>query len=203
MGSRPWMPLYVADYLTATPDLNMEQHGCYLLLLVRAWQRPDNALPNDMNWMRAALPHMHGHSFNRLVPPILNRFFELGADNKWRNKRLDDERQKADKLSAKQAQNVGKRWAKTKENKGLADTNVIPSQLQSHIEEKIGNFEKVKPGKQWPVHGTVSKRRGTIWLQKGSSDFDAYAEDYRRKNRIDPPVDDLGGHWFRIVGECA
>ena len=203
MGSRPWMPLYVADYLTATPDLTTEQHGAYLLLLVRAWQRPDNALPNDLGWMRSALPHMHGHTFTRLVPPILERFFELGADNKWRNKRLDYERQKADKLSAKQSQNVRKRWAKTKENNDLADTKAIPSQLQSHIDKKIGNFEKAGAQPRWPVHGTISRRRGTIWLRQGSADFDAYAQDYRAKNRIDPPVDDLGGYWFNILGETG
>ena len=203
MSKKPWFPLYVGDYLTATHDLTVEQHGCYLLLLMRAWQRHDNALPNDMAWMRSALPRMHGHAFNRLVPPLLARFFTLGADDKWRNKRLDDERQRADKLSAKQKQNIGKRWSKTKENNELADTVVIPSQLQLHKEEKIGNFGKLKQEKQWPTHGVVSKRRGTIWLKSGTTDFDAYAEDYRRKNRIDPTVDDLGGHWFNILGETG
>jgi uncharacterized protein YdaU (DUF1376 family) len=203
MKKRPWMPFWVADYLTATHDLTAEQHGCYILLLVRAWQRHDNALPNDMAWVRSALPRMHGHTFTRLVPPLLERFFTLGADNKWRNDRLDDERQKSDKLSAKQQQNIGKRWSKTIENNDLGSKVVIPSHSQSHKEERIGNFEKVKTEKQWPVHGTVSKRRGTIWLQSGTSDFDAYAQDYRAKNRIDPPVDNLGGHWFNILGETA
>jgi uncharacterized protein YdaU (DUF1376 family) len=203
MSNRPWFPLYVGDYLTNTHDLTTEEHGCYLLLLMRAWQRADNALPNDMAWIRSALPHMHGHVLNRLVPPILQRFFTLGADDKWRNKRLDDERQKSDKRSANQRQNVGKRWSQSRKNNELADTNVIPSHSQSHKEERIGNFEKVKTEKQWPVHGTVSKRRGTIWLQSGTSDFDAYAQDYRAKNRIEPPTDNLGGYWFNILGETA
>lgn len=201
MSPRPWLPLYVADYRTATPDLTCEQHGCYLLLLMTAWQRPDNALPNDMGWMRSTLPHMHGHAFNRLVPPLLNRFFTLGADNLWRNKRLDDERQKTDKRSAKAKQSADKRWAETSKNNGLADAKAMLSHSQSHKEERKGEFEKVRTQKQWPVHGTVSKRRGTIWLKSGTSDFDAYAQDYRAKNRTDPTVDDLGGHWFNILGE--
>jgi uncharacterized protein YdaU (DUF1376 family) len=203
MSSRPWFPLFVPDYLGDTRDLTAEQHGCYLLLLMTAWQRPDNALPNDMSWMRSVLPPVHGHTFNRLVPPILQRFFTLGADDKWRNKRLDTERQKTDKRSANAKQNADKRWSGTRENKDLPDAKAMLLHLQQHKEERIGEFGKAKTQKQWPVHGTVSKRRGTIWLKSGTSDFDAYAHDYRAKNRIDPTVDDLGGHWFNILGEAS
>lgn len=70
-------------------------------------------------------------------------------------------------------------------------------------EEKVLNFEKAGKKKTWPYHGCVSKRRGTIWLQSGSSDFAAYADDYRAKNKIDPPLDDSGGYWFSIRGEGA
>jgi hypothetical protein len=146
---------------------------------------------------------MHGHTFKHVVPPILNRFFTLGADDQWRQKRLDIERDLASKRSSNGSQNASKRWSKTKENNDLDEKSAMLLQLQRKKEEKIGNFEKIKSEKQWPVHGTVSKRRGTIWLQSGTSDFDAYAQDYRAKNRIDPPVDNLGGHWFNILGETA
>jgi uncharacterized protein YdaU (DUF1376 family) len=201
--SHKWLPLWVDSYRADTLDLTAEQHGVYLLLLMTAWKRQDNALPNDMAWMRGTLPQMHGHTFKHVVPPILNRFFTLGADDKWRQKRLDIERDLASKRSSNGSQNASKRWSKTKENNDLDEKSAMLLQLQRKKEEKIGNFEKIKSEKQWPVHGTVSKRRGTIWLQSGTSDFDAYAQDYRAKNRIDPPVDNLGGHWFNILGETA
>jgi uncharacterized protein YdaU (DUF1376 family) len=201
--SHKWLPLWVDSYRADTLDLTAEQHGVYLLLLMTAWKRHDNALPNDMGWIRGVLPQMHGHTFKRLVPPVLTRFFHLGADDKWRQKRLDIERDKASKRSANGAQNADKRWSKTKENNGLEEKSAMLLQLHKKEREGIGNFEKVKTEKQWPVHGTVSKRRGTIWLQFGTSDFDAYAHDYRAKNRIDPPVDSLGGRWFNILGETA
>lgn len=69
--------------------------------------------------------------------------------------------------------------------------------------DKVLGFEKIGKEKTWPYHGCVSKRRGTIWLQSGSSDFAAYATDYREKNKIDPSVDASGGHWFNIRGEGA
>jgi uncharacterized protein YdaU (DUF1376 family) len=203
--SHKWLPLWVDSYRGDTLDLTAEQHGVYLLLLMTAWKRHDNALPNDMGWMRGVLPPMHGHTFKRLVPPVLKRFFHLGADDKWRQKRLDIERDKAGKRSANGAQNADKRWSQTKENNDLDEKSAMLLQLQRKKEERIGNFEKVKtePERQWPVHGTVSQRRGTIWLKSGTTDFAAYAEDYRRKNRIEPPVDDLGGRWFPILGETA
>lgn len=123
------MPFFVADYLADTLDLAMDQHGVYVTLIMIAWQRPDGALPNDMAWLKRVLKGrvsgFHGHQFNRLVPPLLKRFFHLQADGCWHQKRLDLERQKSDKISAKAKQNIHKRWAAYREIKGLADTGVI------------------------------------------------------------------------------
>jgi uncharacterized protein YdaU (DUF1376 family) len=141
--SRPWMPLYVADYLADTLDLRADETGVYLLMLMIAWRRPDGALPNDMKWLQRALSScardMHGNRFNRLVPPLLERFFVLGEDDKFRNKRLTKEREKAEKFSEKQRENVNKRYADKSKNNDLADTNVVParaSQSQSQSQRK-------------------------------------------------------------------
>lgn len=108
---RPWMPLYVADYLLDTRDLTTEQHGIYIILLTTAWCRPDGRIPNDLKWIRSHLPAMHGHSFNRLVPPVLIRFFDLDPDGYYSNKRLTKELQNVAKFSEKQKQNADKRWS--------------------------------------------------------------------------------------------
>lgn len=130
--SRPWMPLYVVDYILDTKHLTTEQHGAYLLLLMVAWRRRDGALPNDALWLRSNLPPMHGRTYNALVPPILEEFFVL-EENQWVSKRLRKELEKAAKFSRKQSENVSKRYAANNKNNDLEDTSVVPARaLQSH-----------------------------------------------------------------------
>ena len=135
------MPLYISDYLADTIDLSAEQTGCYLLILMISWRRPDGAIPNDMAWLKRSLStcvtDMHGNRFNRIVPPLLQRFFTLDNDGKFRQKRLTKEREKAEKFSEKQSENAEKRWTKNNKNKDLPDANAMPApalQSQSHTQ---------------------------------------------------------------------
>lgn len=138
MSSRPWMPLYINDFRLDTLDLTTDQMGCYLILLMLTWQRDDAALPNDMVWLKRALKgciaEFHGHTFNRIVPPLLQRYFKLGSDQKWRNKRLTLEREKAAKLSANGQQSAFKRWRPYNNFNGLDHAKAMLTQSQRKIE---------------------------------------------------------------------
>ncbi len=90
MSKHPWMPLYVADFEADTVDLETDEVGVYFKLLCLAWQR-GGSFPSDEEWLRKVLKRLfagfHGHTYNRIVPKILARYFVLEY-GQYTNKRL-------------------------------------------------------------------------------------------------------------------
>jgi uncharacterized protein YdaU (DUF1376 family) len=154
-----------------------------------------------MKWLQRALAScvndMHGNRFNRLVPPLLERFFVLGEDGKFRNKRLTKEREKSEKFSEKQKENVGKRWSKTKETNELADTNVIPARAlhsQLHSQSKKDSADAVS---------RYAFENGKIKLNQ--RDFDRWKAAFSHLDlaaelvAMTPWAETLGPNWFHAV----
>jgi uncharacterized protein YdaU (DUF1376 family) len=126
------MPFYMQDFCADTFDLQADEIGCYVILLALSWRRDDAGLPNDMEWLKRSLKAhaagFHGLTFNRVIPKLLRRYFELGPDNIWRNPRLVKEWEKARERSEKQARTAHKRWVDHRRIKLLANAMAIPSQ---------------------------------------------------------------------------
>ena len=95
-AKRPWMPLYVADYLRDTRHLTRAQHGSYLLLIVEYWQR--GGLPADEHQL-ARLAGMNEREW-RDERQIFASLFEPG----WKHKRIVAEMTKAEELAEKRRQ---------------------------------------------------------------------------------------------------
>ena len=83
MSRRPWMALYVGDYLADTAHLSIAQSGAYLHLIMHYWMH--GRLPsNDEQLARIArmLPEQWA-----IELPVIQAFFHDG----WRHKRIDQE----------------------------------------------------------------------------------------------------------------
>jgi uncharacterized protein YdaU (DUF1376 family) len=92
---RPWMPLYVGDYLGDTGHLTTAQHGAYLLLMMHYWRKGE--LPDDDRQLSkiTKLPLRTWCEYR----PTLQDFFHSG----WRHKRIDAELERMMRVSEKRA----------------------------------------------------------------------------------------------------
>ena len=92
---RPWMPLYVGDYLGDTGHLTTAQHGAYLLLMMHYWRKGE--LPDDDRQLSkiTKLPLRTWGDYR----PVLQQFFHSG----WKHKRIDAELERLMRLSEKRA----------------------------------------------------------------------------------------------------
>jgi uncharacterized protein YdaU (DUF1376 family) len=93
--NRPWMPLYVGDYLGDTGHLTTAQHGAYLLLMMHYWRKGE--LPDDDRQLCkiAKLPLKTWCQYRA----TLQDFFYEG----WKHKRIDAELAKMMRVSEKRA----------------------------------------------------------------------------------------------------
>ena len=129
--SRPWMPLYVADYLRDTRRLTTAEHGAYLLLIMEYWTA--EGLPDDDSQL-ARIVGMSAPEW-RKAKPAVQAFFQDG----WRHRRIDDEIAKAEAKHERRSE-AGKRGgiasANAKQNSSNASSNAQASSSQPQSEKK-------------------------------------------------------------------
>lgn len=132
MNNRPWLPLFVADYLKDTRGLTTTQHGAYLLLIIEYWIK--GALPNDDKQL-ARIACMSALEWKK-AKPVLQAFFRDG----WKHKRLDQEIAKFSDKQTKR-QNAGKRGGIARAN-GQAKAKQTLSKTQASSSDFIKKEKK-------------------------------------------------------------
>ena len=85
-----WMPLYIADYLSATSRLTTEQHGAYLLLIMDYWK---NGAPPNNDQVLAQITKLSPDAWSN-ARTMLQPFFEV-VDGLWIQHRIESEMVKA------------------------------------------------------------------------------------------------------------
>lgn len=119
MTMRPWMPLYVADYLADTAHLNATESGAYLHLIMHYWLNA--GLPQEDRHL-ARIARLTDRQWDGARATIA-AFFHDG----WHHKRIDAELARAADISSKRRASVQQRHNKTTT---LDPTNV--DQLNTH-----------------------------------------------------------------------
>lgn len=115
MTTRPWMPLYVADYRADTAHLSAAQHGAYLLLIMHYWQT--GSLPADDEPL-ARIACMKPAEWRKARPTIAAFFTP-----EWRHKRIDEELARATEISSKRRASAQQRHCKSDANAEQLDTH--------------------------------------------------------------------------------
>ena len=90
--NRPWMPLYVGDYIADTAHLSTVEHGAYLLLMMHYWSK--SSLPND-DKLLARIAKLTAAQWQK-IRPVIQPFFQDG----WKHKRIEFELTEAARISA-------------------------------------------------------------------------------------------------------
>ena len=98
MSAELWMPLHVGKYLLDTHELNLAQHGAYLLLLMHYWQK-GSPLPDD-DCKLCRIVGVSLREWKKALAPALRPFF-TERDGKLHQKRADIELARAADISGK------------------------------------------------------------------------------------------------------
>ena len=88
---RYWMPFHVGDYLADTSHLSTVEHGAYILLILHYWV--NESIPETPR-KRSKIARLNLKQW-LAIEPTVQEFFHDG----WHHKRIDQEIEKANKLS--------------------------------------------------------------------------------------------------------
>lgn len=133
MSKTPFMPLWVADFLAKTPDLDAKETGAYLLILMALWTH-GGRLPNDPRKLQRIA--RCGREWPKVWGAI-ERFFDV-ADGEISQGRLTEELQKVNaKLEVNAHNGARGGLAKALKNKeaALANATISLKQPEPYIPE--------------------------------------------------------------------
>jgi uncharacterized protein YdaU (DUF1376 family) len=168
---RPWMPLYVGDYLGDTGHLTTAQHGAYLLLMMHYWRKGE--LPDDDRQL-AKITKLTPKTWCRFRP-VLQQFFHSG----WKHKRIDTELMRMLLISEKRA-TAGQKGGLGSTLSRMNLENVaqgrslpqaiakqMPSKAQANVDHSHSHSQKIlspaRPeARERPQPSKASASRGTI-----------------------------------------
>lgn len=164
MSERPFMQLYVSDYLGDTQHLSCEQHGAYLLLLMSMWNA-GGSLPNDDQKI-ARIVRLSVKKWRALAPDILC-FFDVNGRTVSHNRMTKELRKVQSKSEKRAAAGAKGGAAKALKAKGepLANASDLPGGLPQHLPE-TRDQKKKDPPTEGPKKAVKGTRLSDRWQPK-------------------------------------
>lgn len=132
---RPWMAFWVAEYLADTTHLTTQQHGAYVLLILRYWAT--GGIPNDDAHL-AQIVRLDLDTWLREKPTVLAFF-----NDDLTHKRIEQELTKAASISRRRSASAKSRHTKSKQASEVtskstsANAEQVHGQSQSHTQEGL------------------------------------------------------------------
>lgn len=187
MSERPFMQLYVSDFLGDTLHLNTEQIGAYMLLLMAMWNAGGRLPADDAKLARVARMSLKKW---RAVAGDLMPFFEAGDDTISHN-RLTKELQKSESKSQSRA-SAGAKGGSAKALKDKETTVANATVLLQHLPDT--RYQK----EEEPLRGRgASDDVRKVLFDEGVDLLGRRAGVPERKTR------GLIGKWLRDAGDDA
>jgi uncharacterized protein YdaU (DUF1376 family) len=139
MAEFPALPMWTDAFLADTMQLNAAETGAYLLLLMTAWRRPDNDLPDDdLQLQRFA--RCSPREWKKIKPKVMCYFLLISGS--WRNQKLDRVRVEVRNLSAKRRSAALARWRKPLKHQGRGDADGDDLQIRRSSNQNQNQNQK-------------------------------------------------------------
>ena len=151
MSERPFMQLYVSDFVGDTLSLSAEQVGAYMLLLMAMWNA-DGKLPNEERKL-ATIVRMSLKKWRSVAPDMMS-FFHV-EDGSISHRRLTKELQK----SERQSQSRSAAGVRGFQAKSLKSHNAAQANAQAGLKHSPEPYRKGRATLSDPTEGMVALDR--------------------------------------------
>ncbi|HMF69153.1 MAG TPA: DUF1376 domain-containing protein [Phyllobacterium sp.] len=142
MSKRPFMPLYISDFVGDTLRLNTEQIGAYMLILMAMWNA-GGSLPNDEVALSRVV-RMTPRRWRSMAPSLMSFFILDGKE--LRHKRLDKELNRAVAVSEARSE-AGRRGGRPPQINDLTKKVSNNAKISAPVEQPnlLNLLDKEKP----------------------------------------------------------
>lgn len=169
MSERPFMQLYVSDFIGDTLALTTEQLGAYMLLLMAMWNAGGSLTNDDAKLARIC--RLSVKKWRGLADDVLAYFEE--SDGQLTHNRLTKELHKSERKSQSRA-SAGAKGGSAKALKNKEEVLANATVLQQHLPDTIIREDTIVSSKN-------ARARDPASVQKNDQEFDRFWDAYPHK----------------------